>query len=184
MPKPKRKCRRRGCSWPRARPKLASDESTYAASRPRPARREWSPGNELDVAARAVEADRAQVSAQRAGRLRRHAGARVDRARSRIPGCAGAVRWRRHGAQRASGRAGRRGSGGAEPLVRIEAQSKLRLVVPVPDTYAAVIRGARRVEFSVSSYPGRTFSGQRSLGSPTRSIRGPERWPWNRGGKR
>ena len=45
------------------------------------------------------------------------------------------------------------------PVVRIEQVSRLRLTVPVPETYVASISNGTRVSFSVSAFPGQTFEG-------------------------
>jgi len=49
--------------------------------------------------------------------------------------------------------------GVAVPMLRIETLSRLRVVVPVPETYAAGVPEGSKVEFTVPAYPGRTFSG-------------------------
>jgi len=49
--------------------------------------------------------------------------------------------------------------GSAVPMLRIETLSRLRVVVPVPQTYTAGVPKGTKVEFSVPAYPGRTFSG-------------------------
>jgi membrane fusion protein, multidrug efflux system len=61
------------------------------------------------------------------------------------------------------------------PVVRIEQLSRLRLTVPVPETYVAGITKGTRVTFSVSAYPGQTFAGviarpAHSLDMKTRSM--------------
>jgi RND family efflux transporter MFP subunit len=61
------------------------------------------------------------------------------------------------------------------PVVRIEQISRLRLTVPVPETYVAGIAKGTRVTFSVSAYPGQTFEGviarpAHSLDMKTRSM--------------
>src|SRR5262249_38383714 len=48
---------------------------------------------------------------------------------------------------------------GAAPMVRVENTARLRLVVPVPEKYAADIESGSKVEFSVPAYPGEKFSG-------------------------
>ncbi len=66
------------------------------------------------------------------------------------------------------------GAGGL-PLLRLEQTSRLRLVVPVPEAATGgIVRGAR-VEFTVSAYPGETFSGvvariAHSLDTKTRTM--------------
>jgi RND family efflux transporter MFP subunit len=61
------------------------------------------------------------------------------------------------------------------PLVRIEQLSRLRLTVPVPETYVASIARGTRVAFGVSAFPGQTFEGviarpAHSLDMKTRSM--------------
>jgi RND family efflux transporter MFP subunit len=48
---------------------------------------------------------------------------------------------------------------GGDPIVRLEAISRLRLVVPVPESYLESVRAGEKVDFAVAAYPGRTFSG-------------------------
>ncbi|MGA8767790.1 MAG: efflux RND transporter periplasmic adaptor subunit, partial [Candidatus Acidiferrales bacterium] len=49
------------------------------------------------------------------------------------------------------------GQAGAPPIVRIESLSRLRVVVPVPEAYAAGVQAGQQVTFSVPAYPGRTY---------------------------
>jgi membrane fusion protein (multidrug efflux system) len=49
------------------------------------------------------------------------------------------------------------GQAGAQPIVRIESLSRLRVVVPVPEAYAAGVQEGQRVTFSVPAYPGRSY---------------------------
>jgi RND family efflux transporter MFP subunit len=61
------------------------------------------------------------------------------------------------------------------PVVRIEQISRLRLTVPVPESYVAGIARGTRVAFSLSAYPGQTFEGviarpAHSLDMKTRSM--------------
>jgi membrane fusion protein (multidrug efflux system) len=61
------------------------------------------------------------------------------------------------------------------PVVRIEQISRLRLTVPVPETYVAGIVKGTRVTFSVSAHPGQAFAGviarpAHSLDMKTRSM--------------
>ncbi len=55
------------------------------------------------------------------------------------------------------------GSGGGSPsqpsMLRIEQVAHLRLVVAVPEIYAAGIQKGGKVNFTVPAFPGRTFSG-------------------------
>jgi membrane fusion protein (multidrug efflux system) len=47
--------------------------------------------------------------------------------------------------------------GEAQPIVKIESVSRLRLVVPVPEAYVGGVQEGRQVAFSVPAYPGRTY---------------------------
>jgi membrane fusion protein (multidrug efflux system) len=50
-------------------------------------------------------------------------------------------------------------SGSAPPLLRVVENSRLRLVVPVPEAYTAELKAGTVVEFTVAAYPGQRFSG-------------------------
>jgi RND family efflux transporter MFP subunit len=61
------------------------------------------------------------------------------------------------------------------PVVKIEQISKLRLVVPVPETYVGTITRGTRVNFKVAAFPDQTFQGAvtrpaHSLDVKTRSM--------------
>jgi RND family efflux transporter MFP subunit len=63
----------------------------------------------------------------------------------------------------------------AGPLLRIEQITRLRLTVPVPETHVGTISKGTRVEFAVSAFPDRVFSGviarpAHSLDMKTRSM--------------
>lgn len=49
------------------------------------------------------------------------------------------------------------GQSGAQPIVRIEIVSRLRVVVPVPEAYVVGVQEGQQVAFSVPAYPARTF---------------------------
>jgi membrane fusion protein, multidrug efflux system len=49
------------------------------------------------------------------------------------------------------------GQAGAQPIVRIESIGRLRVVVPVPEEYAAGVQEGQQVTFRVPAYPDRTF---------------------------
>jgi membrane fusion protein (multidrug efflux system) len=144
-----------------ARARLASDEGTYQRLKAASATPGVVAGNDLEVLQRTTEADRALVKAQRDN---------VDAARQALQSAAeigayldvrapfdGVVTERNAHAGALVGPAGT--AGVADAMVRIETLSRLRLVVPVPETYAAGIREGTRVDFAVPAYPGRTFSG-------------------------
>lgn len=49
------------------------------------------------------------------------------------------------------------GASGSQPIVRIENIAHLRVVVPVPEPYAADVREGQPVSFTVPTFPGRMF---------------------------
>jgi RND family efflux transporter MFP subunit len=142
-----------------ARAKLASDAGTYqhlsAAAR--------TPGvvagNDLQVAEQSAAADHAQVEA-----ATNNVQAAQDALRSvqqlesyleiRAP-FNGMVTLRNLHPGALVGPAS--GTPGAQPIVQVEDLDRLRLVVPVPEAYAAGIREGQQVPFNVPAYPGRTF---------------------------
>jgi len=48
----------------------------------------------------------------------------------------------------------------AAPMFRLVQEKRLRLVVPVPESYAAGVAADVTVGFTVAAYPGQTFSGK------------------------
>lgn len=67
------------------------------------------------------------------------------------------------------------GSGPAVPMVRLVQDSRLRLVVPVPEAYTAAMQVGTNIPFSVAAYPGQTFGGTvariaRAVDVPTRTM--------------
>ncbi len=141
--------------------KLAADESSW--ERLKDAAR--TPGvisdEELETAEKAAEADRARVVA-----LRNTADAARASLRSaeemqgylRITAPFDGVVTKRNvhpGALVGPGG----GSGTQSSMLRIEQVSHLRLVVAVPELYAADIQKGAKVSFTVPAFPGRAFSG-------------------------
>lgn len=51
-------------------------------------------------------------------------------------------------------------SGSAGPMVRLAENSRLRLVVPVPEAYTAEMKRGTEIPFSVAAYPGQVWSGR------------------------
>jgi RND family efflux transporter MFP subunit len=51
------------------------------------------------------------------------------------------------------------GSGSATPMLRLIDNTRLRLVVPVPEAYVTELKTGTAIPFSVAAYPGRAFSG-------------------------
>jgi RND family efflux transporter MFP subunit len=68
------------------------------------------------------------------------------------------------------------GSGTDAPsMFRIVEHARLRLVVPLPEAYAAGLNRGKRISFSVASYPGQTFTGAvarnaQAVDVPTRTM--------------
>jgi len=52
------------------------------------------------------------------------------------------------------------GAGAATPMVRLIENDRLRLVIPVPEAYSAGASVGTEITFSVSAYPGQSFSGK------------------------
>lgn len=55
--------------------------------------------------------------------------------------------------------AGPSGASAAQPVLRIQQISRLRLVVPVPESELAGVKQGGRVEFTVPAFPGERFTG-------------------------
>ena len=55
--------------------------------------------------------------------------------------------------------AGAPSGAGSTPMLRIQQVSKLRLVIAVPEADVAGVTNGDRINFTVSAYPGETFSG-------------------------
>lgn len=49
------------------------------------------------------------------------------------------------------------GTSGSQPIVQIEDIARLRVVVPVPEAYAAGVREGQAVSFAVPTFPGRIY---------------------------
>ena len=52
------------------------------------------------------------------------------------------------------------GPGATTPMVRLVQNSRLRLVIPVPEAYTAGVTAGTQMVFSVAAHPGQTFSGR------------------------
>jgi len=142
-----------------AQAKLASDEGTYqhlagAAKTPGVIA-----GNDLLVAEQGAAVDRAQANAATNNvRAAQDALLSVKQLESYLEIRApfnGVVTLRNLHPGALVGPAS--GTSGAQPIVQIEDLDRLRLVVPVPEAYAAGIREGQQASFSVPAYPGRTF---------------------------
>jgi RND family efflux transporter MFP subunit len=141
--------------------KLASDESTYQRLKSASATPGVVAGNDLEVAQKTVEADRARLEVVREGR---EAANSALKSVSEVEGYLqvrapfdGVVTERNVHPGALVGPAS--GSGVALPIVRVEKVAALRLVVPVPEKYAAGVTPGAKVDFSVPAFPSQTFTG-------------------------
>ncbi|MGH8134535.1 MAG: efflux RND transporter periplasmic adaptor subunit [Steroidobacteraceae bacterium] len=166
-----------GAQLAAAQAKLASDHGTYshlAAAAKTPG---VVAGNDLLVAEQTATADNAQVEAAQNN---------VQAARDNLRGVMqlesyleirapfdGIVTQRNLHPGALVGPAS--GQTGAQPIVRIESINRLRVVVPVPEAYAAGVREGQGVTFSVPAYPGRRFDApiariSRDINQTTRTM--------------
>ena len=145
-----------------AEAKLASDQSTYERLKSASATPGVVAGNDLEIAQKGSEADRARLEA-----LRESAEAAKSALKSvtEIEGYLqvrapfdGIVTERNVHPGSLVGPA-TSGSGAAMPMLRVEKTARLRLVVPVPEKYATGINVGSKVEFSVPAFPSQTFAG-------------------------
>jgi RND family efflux transporter MFP subunit len=144
-----------------AQAKLASDDATYQHLKVASATAGVVAGNDLEVSQRTVEADRAQLTAQQE---QVNAATQAVQSITEVIGYLeikapidGVVTERNVHPGALVGPPS--GSSGV-PMFRIEMTTRLRLVVPVPEAYVAGIKSGESVDFGVSAYPGRRFSGK------------------------
>jgi len=142
--------------------KLASDQSTYDRLKSASAMPGVVAGNDLEVAQRTVDADRARLEAMRGSA---EAAKSALKSVSEIEGYLlvrapfdGVVTERNVHPGSLVGPA-TSASSTALPMLRVEKTNKLRLVVPVPEKYAAGMKEGTKVEFNVPAFPSQTFSG-------------------------
>jgi len=143
-----------------AEAKLSADESSYQRLRAAASTPGVVSGNDLVVAEKAAEGDRARV---RAAEDSANAGKQALQSIAEIEGYLqvkapfdGVITERNVHPGALVGPSG--GPGVVVPMVRIETPSRLRLVIPVPEAYVAAIPKGTKVEFTVPAYPGQTFS--------------------------
>lgn len=145
-----------------AEAKLASDQSTYERLKSASATPGVVAGNDLEIAQKGAEADRARLQA-----LRESAEAAKSALKSvtEIEGYLqvrapfdGIVTERNVHPGSLVGPA-TSSSGAAMPMLRVEKTTRLRLVVPVPEKYATGINVGSKVEFSVPAFPSQAFAG-------------------------
>jgi RND family efflux transporter MFP subunit len=160
-----------------AEAKLASDDGTYQRLKAASATPGVVAGNDLEIAQKAVEGDRARLEAVRKSAQAAEASLKsITEIESYLQIRApfdGVVTERNVHPGALVGPNG--GTGGQMPLVRVEQTGRLRLVVPVPEKYAADIANGANVEFTVPAFPNQTFSGTvariaRSVDVKTRTM--------------
>jgi len=141
--------------------KLSSDDSTYQRLKNAYATPGVVAGNDLEVAQKAVDIDRARVDATReSAEAAKSALKSVTEVEGYLQVRApfdGVVTERNVHPGTLVGPAS--GSGVALPIVRVEKIATLRLVVPVPEKYAAGINPGTKVDFGVPAFPTETFTG-------------------------
>jgi membrane fusion protein (multidrug efflux system) len=160
-----------------AEAKLASDDGTYQRLKAASATPGVVAGNDLEIAQKAVEGDRARLeavskSAQAAEASLKSITEIESYLQIRAP-FDGVVTERNVHPGALVGPSG--SAGGQMPLVRFEQTGRLRLVVPVPEKYAADIVNDATVEFTVPAFPSQTFRGTvariaRSVDVKTRTM--------------
>ena len=140
-----------------AEAKLASDQSTFQRLKSAAATPGVVAGNDLEVAQQATEGDRARLSAAErnieAAKAASNAVAEIEsylRVKAPFDGVI---------TERNVHPGALVGPSGNEPMVRIEKVSRLRLVLPVPESYVSgTVRNAT-VSFTVPAFPGEKFTG-------------------------
>lgn len=144
-----------------AEAKLAADEGTYQRLKTASSTPGVVAGNDLEVAQKAVEGDRARLEAARES---------VQAAKASLKSIAeiegyleirapfnGVVTERNVHPGTLVGPSG--GSSPQLPLVKVERTDWLRLVVPVPEKYVADMAAGAKVEFTVPAFPNQNFTG-------------------------
>jgi membrane fusion protein (multidrug efflux system) len=157
-----------------AEAKLASDEATYRRLKAASATPGVVAGNDVEIAERLVEADRARVkvyeenekAAQtQVASLSENVKAVTESARSagevesylRVAAPFDGVITERN--VHKGSLVGPAGAPGAPPMLRIRQVSRLRLVVSVPETDVGAIAANEKVSFTVPAFPGDSFVG-------------------------
>ena len=160
-----------------AEAKLSSDDGTYRRLKAASATPGVVAGNDLEIAQKAVEGDRARLEAVRKSTQAAEASLKsITEIESYLQIRApfdGVVTERNVHPGALVGPSG--GAGGQMPLVRVEQTGRLRLVVPVPEKYTADIVNGATVQFTVPAFPSQTFSGTvariaRSVDVKTRTM--------------
>jgi membrane fusion protein (multidrug efflux system) len=145
-----------------AEAKFASDQSTFDRLKNASATPGVVAGNDLEVAQRTVDADRAKVEAMRGSAEAAKSGLKsiseIERYLEVRAPFDGVVTERNvHPGSLVGPSTGATAS--SLPMVRVEKISKLRLVVPIPEKYSAGMSAGTKVDFSVPAFPNQTFTG-------------------------
>ncbi len=137
--------------------KLASDDATYQRLKSAAATPGVVAGNDLDIAAKTVEADRARVETWKQNeQAARNAASAVREMESYLRITApfdGVITERNVHVGSLVGPA-------SAPMLRIQQVSTLRLIVAVPEDAVAGTAPGQAVNFTLSAYPGQTFTGK------------------------
>jgi membrane fusion protein (multidrug efflux system) len=142
--------------------KLASEQSTYERLKTASGTPGVVAGNDLEVAQRAVEGNRARMDAaaesEKAAKASLQSITEIQgylQVRAPFDGVV-TERNVHPGALVGPGS----GSGVNVPLLRVEQIARLRVVVPVPEKYVTGMIEGAKVDFSVPAFPNQTFSGK------------------------
>jgi membrane fusion protein, multidrug efflux system len=144
-----------------AEAKADADRGTYDRLKAASATPGVVAGNDVVVAEKAAEASRNQVDA---GRQNVEAARQAAKAVRDMEGYlrvtapfGGVITERNVHPGALVGSAG--GAESATPMMRLVENSRLRLVVPVPEAYTADVKRGGKIAFTVAAYPGQTWSG-------------------------
>ena len=144
-----------------ARAKTDADTSTYEHLKAAAATPGVVAGNDVTVAQKAVEADQSQiVAAQQTAEAARQAERSITQLEGYLHVTApfdGVVTERNVHPGTLVGP--NSGPAATTPMLRVVHTDRLRLVVPVPEAYTADVPSEATISFTVSAYPGQTFSG-------------------------
>jgi membrane fusion protein, multidrug efflux system len=144
-----------------AEAKLAADEGTYQRLKAASGTPGVVAGNDLEVAQKSVEGDRARLEATResaqAAKAALKSIAEVEGYLQIRAPFDGVVTERNVHPGALVGPTN--GSGSQVPLVKVEKTSRLRLIVPVPEKYVAGMVNGAKVDFTVPAFPNQTFTG-------------------------
>jgi RND family efflux transporter MFP subunit len=148
-----------------AQARMVSAQSTYDRLKAASATPGVVAGNDLEISERAFEASRAQAEALKSSGVAAEAALKAVtelEAYLEIDAPFDGVITERHV------HPGSLVSQSSGPMLRIEQTTRLRLTVPVPETYVAAIVKGTRVDFRVSAFPDQTF--QAVIARPAHSL--------------